>query len=167
MLRALLILALLAPSPLLAQEARPGVAVDARGGAVIDPTKNVLDLVKEAIGRQDDLRGLEVRLQNSLREAETRRINELNIQKQGFDLELSKLLRESAEKQATLLATQLREVKTDLSDRVAKLEQFRWESGGRNSGQGDTIAWIMTGVMALIALGGLTTAVVVARRRPA
>jgi hypothetical protein len=41
--------------PTWAQE-RPGIGVDARGGAVIDPTKNVLDLVAAAIARQDDLR---------------------------------------------------------------------------------------------------------------
>lgn len=35
---------------------RPGVGVDAAGGAVIDPTQNVLDLVQAAIQRQDDLR---------------------------------------------------------------------------------------------------------------
>ena len=33
-----------------------GVAVDAQGGAVIDPTENVLALVQAAVNRQDDLR---------------------------------------------------------------------------------------------------------------
>lgn len=34
----------------------PGIGVDAQGGAVIDPTSNVLDLVEAAVQRQDDLR---------------------------------------------------------------------------------------------------------------
>lgn len=34
----------------------PGLAVDAAGNPVVDPTKNVLDLVAAAIARQDDLR---------------------------------------------------------------------------------------------------------------
>lgn len=34
---------------------RPGVAVDANGNPVIDPTKNVLDLVHSAIRRVDDM----------------------------------------------------------------------------------------------------------------
>jgi hypothetical protein len=38
------------------QPAKPGLAVDASGGPVVDPTKNVLDLVQAAIKRQDDLR---------------------------------------------------------------------------------------------------------------
>lgn len=36
-----------------------GLATDARGNPVIDPTKNVLDLVGAAIERQDDLRAVE------------------------------------------------------------------------------------------------------------
>jgi hypothetical protein len=36
-----------------------GIGTDRYGGGVIDPTKNVLDLVSAAIKRQDDLRNLE------------------------------------------------------------------------------------------------------------
>jgi len=46
----------------------PGVAVDAQGGAVIDPTKNVLDLVLAAVERQDDLRKAEQHFQTSMHE---------------------------------------------------------------------------------------------------
>ncbi len=51
---------------------RPGIGVDARGGQVIDPTKNVLDLVEAAIRRQDDLRVAEAKLQDALRIADAR-----------------------------------------------------------------------------------------------
>jgi len=37
----------------------PGPGVDAQGQPVVDPTKNVLDLVEAAIRRQDDLRNVE------------------------------------------------------------------------------------------------------------
>jgi hypothetical protein len=37
----------------------PGPAVDRAGNPVVDPTKNVLDLVRAAIQRQDDLRSIE------------------------------------------------------------------------------------------------------------
>jgi hypothetical protein len=40
---------------------KQGIGVDAEGGPVIDPTQNVLDLVKAAIQRQDDLREMEAR----------------------------------------------------------------------------------------------------------
>lgn len=92
---------------------------------VIDPTKNVLDLVQAAMRRQDDLR-----------DAETRRINELAAQKLTFDLELAQILRANQDAAATLLATQLKEVKNDLADRTSKLEQFRWETGGKSQGVG-------------------------------
>jgi hypothetical protein len=39
----------------------PGLATDAKGNPVVDPTKNVLDLVTAAIQRQDDLRVAESR----------------------------------------------------------------------------------------------------------
>ena len=127
------------------REQRPGIGVDSLGGQVIDPTKNVLDLVEASIKRQDDLR-----------DAETRRINELAAQKLMFDLELAKVLRANQDAASTLLATQLKEVKNDLSDRTAKLEQFRWESGGKSSGVGLSIATI---VQLLISTAALVTVI--------
>lgn len=123
------------------QEQRPGIGVDSKGSAVIDPTKNVLDLVEASIKRQDDLR-----------DAETRRVNELAAQKLMFDLELAKVLRANQDAASTLLATQLKEVKNDLSDRTAKLEQFRWESGGKTSGFGISIATIVQLLLSTAAL---------------
>lgn len=148
---------------------------DNNGSQPIDPTKNVLDLVREAIKRQDDLREMESRFQTALREsevkfqksisdfeksmrdAETRRINELASQKQLFDLELARVLRANVDSAALLLSTQLKEVKTDLSDRTAKLEQFRWETGGKSAGMSDILGWLVAAVMGVIALGGLVT----------
>jgi hypothetical protein len=37
----------------------PGMATDSKGNAVVDPTRNVLDLVEAAVKRQDDLREAE------------------------------------------------------------------------------------------------------------
>ena len=122
---------------------------------VIDPTKNVLDLVEAAIRRQDDLREKSDLRHNELREAETRRINELAAQKQTFDLELAKVLRANQDAASTLLATQLKEVKNDLSDRTAKLEQFRWETGGKSQGVSSIILAGATVISILIALAAL------------
>jgi hypothetical protein len=139
-------------------EQRPGIAVDADGGAVIDPTKNVLDnftALKEMLA---ELRAADNIYQNHMREAETRRINELASQKLTFDLELAKILRANQDAAATLLATQLKEVKNDLSDRTAKLEQFRWESGGKSQGVSSIVVIIATGLSILIAIGSLAAA---------
>ena len=139
-------------------EQRPGIGIDARGGAVIDPTKNVLDnfaALKEMLA---GLRTADNKYQNDMREAETRRINELASQKLTFDLELAKILRANQDAAATLLATQLKEVKNDLSDRTAKLEQFRWESGGKSQGVSSIVVIIGTGLSILIALGSLAAA---------
>jgi len=50
-------------------EGQPGMATDAQGNPVVDPTKNVLDLVEAAVGRLNDLRAQEARRQDELREA--------------------------------------------------------------------------------------------------
>ena len=149
-LRHIIIALAIIVTPCSAQEQRPGAAVD--------PTRNVLDLVQAAIQRQDDLRNMEAKFQNAMRDAETRRINELASQKQLFDLELARVLRANQDSASLLLATQLKEVKTDLSDRTSKLEQFRWETGGRGAGQGDLVGWLFGGVMSLIAFGSLLVA---------
>jgi hypothetical protein len=122
--------------------------------AAVDPTKNVLDLFAAERRHRDSLRDADNRYQDAMREAETRRINELSAQKQTFDLELARVLRANQNDASTLLATQLKEVKTDLSERTAKLEQFRWEAGGK------TDVWRSIPVLigSLIAVGGLAIA---------
>lgn len=140
----------------------PASAFAQAPGTPIDPTKNVLDLVAAQEKLRDSLRDADNRFQAALRDAETRRVNELATQKQQFDLELSKLLREGAEKQATLLATQLKEVKTDLSDRVARLEQFRWESGGR----GDVVSWLPALMALLISVSMFAFFLIDRRKQP-
>jgi hypothetical protein len=128
-----------------------GLTVDALGRPAIDPTKNVLAWVNAESKYQDAMRDAESRRQDGLRDAETRRINELAAEKLTFDLELAKILRANQDAAALLLATQLREVKNDLSDRMAKQEQFRWESGGKSQGIG-MIGAIVVG--AAVVVGG-------------
>jgi len=129
-----------------------GIGVDASGGPVIDPTENVLALVDVEKKHQQDLRAADTLRQDDLRDAETRRINELATQKQTFDLELAKVLRANQDAAAMLLATSLKEVKNDLSDRTAKLEQFRWETGGKGLGLNAAIGYLLSVVMAGIAI---------------
>ena len=138
-----------------ASEQRPGIGVDSKGGSVIDPTKNVLDnfaALKEMLA---ELRTADNKYQDDMRGAETRRLNELSAQKLTFDLELAKILRANQDAAATLLATQLKEVKNDLSDRTSKLEQFRWETGGKSQGISSIILAGATAVSILIALAAL------------
>jgi hypothetical protein len=70
----------------MAQMPEPGPGVDATGRPVVDPTQNVLDLVRAAIQRQDDLREaaerharevaeLRSKFEEKLRRAETSRID--------------------------------------------------------------------------------------------
>jgi hypothetical protein len=49
----------------------PGPGVDAEGRPVIDPTRNVLDLVEAAVKRIDDIRVLEAKYQRELIQSES------------------------------------------------------------------------------------------------
>lgn len=153
------------------------------GAAAVDPSKNVLDSLLAAVTRLNDLLAAGFRRQDDLRDAETRRVDQLAAQKQVFDLELARGIRANADANALLLATQVRELKTDTSDRITKLEQFANEQRGRSSatdpaatqayddvrkllakqadtsgqgiGQSNMFGWIVAGLMLLVALAAL------------
>lgn len=103
----------------------PGPGVDSEGRPVVDPTRNVLDLVAAAIKRQDDLRETESRhvreiaglradytveiarlrasFQEELRSAETERINAIRT----VDVQAVQQAAGVAEARATALANQV------------------------------------------------------------
>ena len=92
----------------------PGSGVDAEGRALLDPTKNVLDLVEAAIKRQDDLREMEsshvrevaqlrAEYQAELREAESARIDAIR----AVDVGAVNRAAEVAATQASTLAAQV------------------------------------------------------------
>lgn len=170
---AFLIAAFLAAAPAWAQATGGGGSVGVGSGATaVDPSKNVLDsllaavtrlndLMTAAVKRQDDLsaaetrrvndlRDADIRRSNDLREAETRRTNELSAQKNTADLELARVNKASVDSSALLLATAVKELKTDSSDRTAKLEQFANEQRGRASGGNEV--WALFGILATLVL---------------
>jgi len=90
--------------------------------------------MREADARRlNDAREAETRRVNDLRDAETRRIDQLATNKQIFDLELARMNRSNVDASTLLLATQVKELKTDSADRTGKLEQFANEQRGRAS----------------------------------
>src|SRR4029453_7160503 len=127
---------------------RPGIGIDSYGGQVIDPTKNVLDLVAAQEKLLLMLRETDLKHLNDMRDAETRRVNELAAQKMMFDLEMARSLRAGQDAASTLLATQLKEVKTDIQSELRSLNQFRWESGGKLSGA----AGLWAGIIAIVGI---------------
>lgn len=103
-----------------------GPAVDRAGDPVIDPTRNVLDLVAAAIQRQDDLRDLTVthikemaelraEYEDKLRKAETARIDAIR----AVDVGAVNRAAEVAALQATTLASQVATVAETLRTQVA------------------------------------------------
>lgn len=106
---------------------------DVPDGAVIDPTKNVLDLVKAESLRQD-----------GLRLAEQRRIDDLAHMRDKYDARISDMLQRQVEHSSVLLSTQV-------NDRLSKLEQFRYESSGKGAGMNQLWGFV-------VAAGGLIAA---------
>jgi hypothetical protein len=119
----------------------------------IDPTANVRELVEAESRHRDALREADNKYRDAMREAETKRVDQLAEMERTFNLEMAKVLRANQDAASTLLATQLKEVKTDLSDRTAKLEQFRYETSGKTSGKSDLWGWVFGGVSLIIASG--------------
>ena len=136
-------------------EERPGIGVDSHGGAVIDPTKNVEDLVRaleaktaqlrDADNRfndaqlaatekfQDFARGAESNLQTALRDSETRRIDQLAEAAQKSATVIANMLAESVRTTSDLVSSQLVQIQATFNERVSKLEAFQWQSAGRSS----------------------------------
>jgi hypothetical protein len=139
-----------------------GIGVDAYGQQVIDPTKNVEDLVKALeiaieklrvadAKRLDDLRLADNRRLDDLRDAEAKRLAELAAQKDRYDRQIfdiqtvqvkttSDLISAQLSKETASLANQINAATVQnqgliltLSERIGKLEQARWEVSGRSS----------------------------------
>jgi hypothetical protein len=137
-----------------------GIGIDAWGGSVIDPTKNVEDLVRaleetteklrQADARRlDDLRTADNKRIDDLREAEQKKISELAAQKSQYDRQIfdiqtvqvkttSDLISAQLSKETGSLAGQINASSgqtqgliTTLSARIDRLEQSRAEIYGR------------------------------------
>lgn len=92
---------------------QPGVAVDAKGGSVIDPTENVKALSEAANKRQDDLRALSMQLLDTKLSAAS---------------EISKIRFEHAQETAAALAKKLNDeanLRADFSEKIALAEAKR------------------------------------------
>lgn len=113
-----------------------GLAVDRSGAPVVDPTKNVLDLVRaeskyqdfarEAEARrQDDLRDAESKLQHTINEhqvlankAETRRLDDLAQLRQQYEVRAADSLALQVKTTSDLISTQLDKVTNSLSQQI-------------------------------------------------
>ncbi len=134
---------------------RPGIGVDARGGAVIDPTYNVEALVralKEELRElrvtdreyvkdrfstvekfMDFARDAEARQQTTQRQAETRRIDELAQTRQELQNVIKDMLAESVRTTSTLVSQQLLQIQGNAEARLTKLEAYQLTQAGRSS----------------------------------
>jgi hypothetical protein len=130
---------------------------------VIDPTKNVLDLVAAQEKSRNALRDadqslLEAELKRiaQLTEAETRRIDQLRAQDARYGAIMEGMRNDKIDSTAKLLASQLQEIKGDIQVELRSLNQFRWESGGKSTGT-NLLAYII--VQVVVSIAGIGTIV--------
>ena len=131
-------------------ENRPGVGIDSKGGAVVDPTKNVLDLVEAkgrateaallaATKRLDDLQEEKYKHLHELQSAELKRIDEVLKLRVDFTMQLA--VAEAKRIDANLAVVESTgRARTDavfqglsqMTERVAAVEKFQYEASGRS-----------------------------------
>jgi hypothetical protein len=125
----------------------PGVSPPS-GPPPIDPTKNVLDLVAAESRYRDAMRIADEKLQDAKRDGETRRADDLAAERERSNRAQAEILRTQVMDNATLLASQIDKTTSILSERISKLEQFRYESSGRGLGASAVFTMAIAVVMA-------------------
>jgi type II secretory pathway component GspD/PulD (secretin) len=130
-------------------EQPPGMGVDASGGPVIDPTRNVLDKVEDAVKRLDDLREAAERLSNvkhahikevaELRAAHARELNEAETKRidaiRTVDVNAVAIAAERTAQAANVLATQVSQSAETLRALVATTAAASQQQGTATFGQ--------------------------------
>lgn len=150
-----------------------GVGVDATGGPVVDPTKNVLDLVEAANRRQDDLRRAEAGHLRELmqrdreHEAELRRAEKDRLDAiRAVDVNAVQRAAEVANQQATTLAAgqaaQADAVRVTLAAAlepiqkdIAELRKSQYELAGQRAQVGESrlnVGALLGGLSVLLVL---------------
>ena len=149
-----------------------GIPIDSSGGATIDPTKNVLDLVRAESRYQDSMREAQEKLfdvkvtsvsdmlkvvsdgqvlfQNAQIASETRRIDQLAQNRQEFQSTIRDMLAESVRTTSTLVSTQLVQIQATFDTRVSKLEAGAFTQAGKQSVADPALADAMTRVMSTL-----------------
>jgi hypothetical protein len=150
-----------------------GKGVDAFGGQVVDPTKNVLDLVNAESRFQNalrdaeskharDVQALSDKYQDAMRASESRRQDDLAALRLMYDSKMSDVLTVQVKTTSDLISTQLDKVTSALGtqittsvnsllDRINQLERFRWEVGGKTSVQDPAMSQALTSMANAIA----------------
>ncbi len=98
---------------------KAGSGVDAFGGPVVDPTKNVLDLVRAESKYQDAMRGQSEKYQDAIRDAENRRLEAENRRLEDLDHAKSERLEDLAKAETRRVAA-LEEQRVRYEARIAE-----------------------------------------------
>lgn len=171
-------------------EQPPGPGVDAAGRTVVDPTKNVMDVVAAAVQRIDDLRtaadnhfrevsALRAEYDRRLRDAETARIDAIRAVDVGAVNRAAEVSAQQATTLAAQVATSAETLRTQVAAAataatvalaaalepiqkdIADLRRAQYEAQGVKAQSGDTRT-NMTAVVGAIGVAVLIISVVIA-----
>lgn len=155
----------------------PGPGVDARGVPVIDPTKNVLDLVRAETKRQDDLRemssahlteiaNLRAEYDEKLRRAESARLDAIRSVSDANVQRAAEVAAEAVQTLATQVPITAEAVRTTLAQTVAPIQtdiqalrQAQYEQQGQKAAQVETKADTTSTSMLRVAIIGMSITV--------
>jgi len=133
---------------------------------VIDPTKNVLDLVDAESRYRDKLRDADAKYTDDMRNADKQRRNDLSEQRdkleermerqrERYEERITRMQTDEVKANSDLLSKQLDRMLTTFGDRLAELERFRYEVGGRSSGISSVWVVVVGAIGALAAIVGV------------
>jgi hypothetical protein len=156
---------------------RPGLGVDSKGGAVIDPTANVLQLVEAAISRQDDLRdsfeklvqaklehlkdvgNLRAEFSKEIRYLETERVNavrQVDVSAVKTESERALIAIQTLAAQtatdAQAIAKQTAEDRRQLMEQIAALQKSSYEGAGKGSGLNAMWGYVAGGIGLILSI---------------
>lgn len=107
-------------------------ATDGGGvGRVVDPTKNVLDLVEAANTRQDDMRSELGRRLDERINALSHENDSLRLQREGYEARIAVLLSTQTDKNASILASAVERLSNVTNERLSLLERNQYMNAGQ------------------------------------
>lgn len=100
-------------------------------GKVVDPTKNVLDLVEAGNKYQDDMRQAVASRLDQRIDALTHENDALRLQREGYESRIAVLLSTQTDKNASILASAVERLSNVTNERLSLLERNQYMSAGQ------------------------------------
>ncbi len=126
---------------------------------VIDPTKNVEALVAALEKKLQELIEADRRYRDDMREAETRRLDQLAEQRDKYQIRIDDLIERSNQKAVDILARQFDKFEASTSTSLIDLQQKSWATQGEAKRGG--AVWGIASVCISVGISAITLAILI------